>query len=146
MNAEKFWYGWLKVAAVTCTVWGLFVSLFNQTSILNFMHRFINDAFYTSGTVKEHSGSLQEWVLSSVGSVMAAWGIIMLFLIRYPLQKKEKWSWNAIMYSLIVWYIIDTFYSFYHGAGFSVVVNTILMLQFVAPLLVIKNTMVKVLK
>lgn len=82
---------------------------------------------------------MQTWLVSVLGATMVAWGAMMLFLILFPLQRKEKWSWNALMVSVVLWFCIDTFISSYHHSLINVVVNTIFFLQFIAPLLVLKE-------
>jgi hypothetical protein len=84
---------------------------------------------------------LQAWMIAIIGSVTAGWGITLLYMIIVPLKRKEKWAWNAIMISMLVWFSIDTFISSYYGARFNVVINIAFALQFVAPLLFLRTTM-----
>jgi hypothetical protein len=58
------------------------------------------------------------------------------------LQKKELWAWNAMVLSLVVWFSIDTYLSSYYGATFNVIINIIFALQFFAPLLFLRNSMI----
>lgn len=141
-HAEKFWFGWLKIAAVCCTFFGIFMVFFNQTPAFNFLNKHINRIFYSGHTSIHEFLPFQGWLLSVLGATMTGWGISILFLIYYPLQKKEPWAWNAIMISMIVWFSLDTFMSAKYGALFNVVINIIFMLQFVAPLLFIRNLMI----
>jgi hypothetical protein len=142
-SAEKFWYGWLKITALLTILTGLKLSLFNTLPTFDFLSKPINRIFNFNPELARIIAPLQNWLVSVLGATMAGWGITVLFLISYPLQKKEAWSWNAIMLSLIVWYTIDTFLSARAGVNFNVVINTIFLIQFIAPLLFLRNTMIK---
>jgi hypothetical protein len=142
-TAEKFWYGWLKITAILVTIFGIKLALFNQTVLFNFINKPIERIFNFNPEVARLISPLQGWLVGVLGATMAGWGISMLFLIMYPLRKKEMWSWNAIMLSLVVWYLIDTTLSARSGVYLNVVINTIFLIQFLAPLLFLRNTMIK---
>lgn len=144
MNAEKFWFGWLKIAAALCTLFGVFMALFNQSGMFNFLNNLIVNSFYSSNSNVSIIAPLQAWLIGILGATMAGWGIMMLYLIKHPLQNKERWAWNAIFISMIVWFTIDSFISFHYGANFNLLINALLFLQFLAPLLVIRSSMVKI--
>lgn len=141
MTTEKFWIGWLKVAAVVVTLFGVFMALFNHTNAFNFMTAFIEKAFYTDSEFALKVASLQNWLVGTLGATMAGWGLMMLYLIKHPIQNKEKWAWNAMLLSVIVWLTIDCLVSYHYKAYFNLVVNAIFYLQFFAPLMVIRKSM-----
>lgn len=142
-SAEKFWFGWLKFAAIVCIFTGFFIALLNRTPVFNFMNRFITKTFYSGPELAVEIASLQSWLLGIIGAAMAGWGIAMVYLIHYPLQRKELWAWNAIVIPVLVWFLIDTTISACYEAYFNIIVNCILVLQFAAPLLFIRNSILK---
>lgn len=142
-TAEKFWYGWLKVAAILTTVFGILMAMFNRSAVFSCINDPIGHIFNQSNEFALLVAPLQGWFISVLGATMAGWGISILFLILYPLQKKETWSWKAIMLSLIVWYSLDTFLSAKSGVYFNVLINTIFLIQFMAPLLFLRTSMIK---
>lgn len=142
-KAEKFWYSWLKIAATLVTIFGLLLTLFNQTKGFAFLNKKIVEVFFLSPQMAVNLASLQSWMVSIIGATTAGWGLTLMYLIFIPLKRKEKWAWNAITYSLILWFVLDTWISTYYGAKFNVILNIAFAMQFLAPLLFIRSTMQK---
>ncbi|HBH47192.1 MAG TPA: hypothetical protein DDX98_01040 [Bacteroidales bacterium] len=142
-KAEKFWYGWLKGAAIIVTLFGVILSVYTviSGSSITVLNEHIANTFKLSDEFMIDIQDLQAWMIAIIGSVTAGWGITLLYMIIVPLKRKEKWAWNAIMISMLVWFSIDTFISSYYGARFNVVINIAFALQFVAPLLFLRTTM-----
>ena len=144
-NAEKFWYGWLKAVAIIVTLFGVTLSVYTVISGdgIAVLNEHIAKSFKLSPEFMMDIHDLQAWMIAIIGAVTAGWGITLLYLILVPLTRKEKWAWNAIMISMLVWFSLDTFISSYYGAHFNVVLNMVFAMQFVAPLLFIKSNMEK---
>lgn len=142
-KSEYFWFGWLKVAAIVCIAFGAFMAIFNQAQIFNFMNVHIENAFYSGIQIPENIAQLQGWLIGIAGASMAGWGLMMLFLIHFALRKKDKWAWNAMFYSILLWFSIDTILTIKYEASFNIVINLIFFLQFLAPLMFIRQSMNK---
>jgi hypothetical protein len=142
-KAENFWYTWLKVAAVIVVLFGAVLSLYILIIDrgLEVLNKHISNTFRLSPQFMIDMTSVQGWMIGIIGATTAGWGITLLYLILVPLKRKEKWAWNAIMISLLIWFSLDTFISSYYGATFNIFLNIAFALQFVAPLLFIRSTM-----
>ena len=144
MNAQKFWIGWLKVIALVVSVGGVLFAFHEQLKFLGFLDSWIDNVFYNGNAPASQVQSMRSWMIAVLGAVMASWGIFLYFLVRYPLSRKEEWAWYGIFISCLVWYVIDTGFSARFGAWFNVILNSILFLQFLAPLLfLLRNFRVK---
>jgi hypothetical protein len=143
MTTEKFWLTWLKISAIITTLLGVLMALFNHTNMFEIMNMFIQSTFYADTSITSSAVSLQQWMIGVFGATMAGWGIMMLYLIKHSLQNKELWAWNAMLISLIVWFSIDMVVSIHFKAFFNVLVNAIFFLQFLAPLMVLRKSMIK---
>jgi hypothetical protein len=140
-KAEKFWYGWLKVAGIIVVVFGILLAIISQLKGFLLITEQIARIFFLNEQVLVHIASLQAWMIGIIGATTAGWGVTLLYLILIPLKRKEKWAWNAIFLSLLIWFVIDTSISTYYGAKFNVFLNIALLLQFLAPLLFIRTNM-----
>lgn len=139
MNAEKFWIGWLKVIALVVTIGGILFAFHDQLKFLGFLNSWIDRVFYNGNTPALETQTMRSWLIAVLGAVMASWGLFLYFLVRYPLSRKEAWAWYGIFYSTLLWFVIDTGFSAWYGAWFNVILNTILFLQFLAPLLFLRR-------
>ena len=142
-KAEKFWYGWLKVAATLVTIFGILLVFFNHTRGFEFLNQKIAEVFFLSPEMVMDMASLQSWMIGVIGATTAGWGLTLMYLIFVPLKRKEKWAWNAITISLALWFVLDTWISTHYGAKFNVILNIAFAMQFFAPLLFIRSTMKK---
>jgi hypothetical protein len=139
MSAEKFWSGWLKITMLIVILAGIFLALLANIIPWKFMDEQINGVFF-SGTAPDNSVEMfKRWLIGISGAVMAGWGCSMLYVVNHPFRRKEQWAWRCIFYPVIIWFAIDTSVSIYFGAHFNVVINSILLLQIMAPLLFLKN-------
>lgn len=89
MNAEKFWYSWLKVTIILLTICGLVMSCLSKTPFLSLLNENINHAFFADHFPDSSTIMLQGWLIGILGAVMAGWGITMLFLIYNSMKKKN---------------------------------------------------------
>ncbi len=57
------------------------------------------------------------------------------FLVTYPLaQRREAWSWYALVVSLGLWFVVDSTASLVMGYWQNAVLNSLFALLFGAPL------------
>lgn len=140
MDAQKFWLGWLKVTVAIIIAAGVFFTVFSQTTFVSSLNNQINKVFFNDSSPSAPAYMMQSWLIGVMGSVMAGWGCAMFYLIVYPLKRKEVWAWRCIFYSVMLWFILDSAVSSYHGAVFNVVINCVLFLQIMAPLLFLRNS------
>jgi hypothetical protein len=139
MSAEKFWSGWLKITMLIVILAGIFLAVWANIIPWKYLDKQINQAFFGSALQSEPVEFLKRWLIGISGAVMTGWGCSMLYVVNNPFRRKEQWAWRCIFYPVIIWYIIDTTLSTYFGANFNVIINSILLLQIMAPLLFLRN-------
>lgn len=142
-KAEKFWYSWLKVVATFSILFGGAMALFNHTDLFRVMNDKLEVVYFSETIISAEIASMQYWLVGLIGAVLAAWGILVYFLILFPLKQKQLWAWNAIAISLAIWFAFDTWASFKWGASFNIIINVIFLFQYAAPLLFLRSSMKK---
>lgn len=67
----------------------------------------------------------QLFVYGVMGSVMSAWCVLLVFIAAVPLRNGERWAWNLILVSVLVWYVGDSYISaatgFWNHAGLNTI-------------------------
>jgi hypothetical protein len=139
MSAEKFWYVWLKVTMLIVIVTGILLVLIGSFIPIEILDRNIDNVFFKGVHPEEQVNMLRNWLFSVSGAIMAAWGSSMWYLVSHTFRQHEKWAWDCIFYPVVIWYLLDTSVSFYYGVFFNVIINSILLLQIMAPLLFLRN-------
>lgn len=118
---------------------GILLVILYNLGMADFMDRKIDRVFSPGESAGVDAESMRIWLVSIIGSVMAAWGLSMLYLVNHAFTRREKWAWRSIFYPLLLWYLLDSIISARYGAGFNIVLNTIFFLQLIAPLLFLRN-------
>lgn len=71
----------------------------------------------------------QHFVFGVMGSVMSAWCVLLAFIAAVPLRNGERWAWNLILLSVLVWYAGDSYISAATGFWIHVGLNTIFLIM-----------------
>lgn len=135
MDHFDFWQRWLFVVSIVIIAFGIFMAVFNQTAIFDLFNDQIDPVFWDNSPIPEAFTQFQGWVYGVLGSTMAGWGIMLLFIVQHPFRQREKWAWSAIATSLGFWYLLDTGISLYFGVNFNALFNTLLLVLIIPPLL-----------
>ena len=67
------------------------------------------------------------FVYGVMGSVMSAWCVLLAYIAANPLRQGERWAWNLILVSVIIWFVGDSFISGATGFWLHVGLNAIFM-------------------
>lgn len=82
------------------------------------------------GAYAELSPELRDYqlfVFGVMGSVMSAWCVLLAFIAAVPLRNGERWAWNLILVSVLVWYFGDSYISAATGFWIHVGLNTVFL-------------------
>ena len=120
MNSFNFWGKWLLIACIILIVFGLGLAFTNQSTFFNLIFNDqINPAFWGFTQIDGTLANFQSWIYGVLGATVAGWGVMVLFLIQYPFKNHEKWAWSAAVFSIGLWYLVDTAISLAYGVLFN---------------------------
>ena len=142
MERFNFWYRWLFVLGIIIILFGVFMTLFNQSLLFRLFNDQIDPVFWGDEAISEAFIKFQGWVYGVLGATMAGWGVMLIFIIQYPFRQREKWAWIAIAANLGFWYLLDTALSLYFGVFFNAVFNTLLVFLVLPPLTATRKAIV----
>jgi hypothetical protein len=106
MTSFSFWQRWLFVIGLV--VFGVMIALLSGTLLFDLFNRPIDPAFWGAIAVDRATRQFQHWLYGVSGATIAGWGIILIYIARYPFSKKERWAWNGLVFGLLVWFVPDT--------------------------------------
>ncbi len=139
MLSFSFWRRWLVAASLAVSVFGLCMALFNGTPLFAPFGRQVDPVFWGASPVDDAARQFQQWVYGAWGATVAGWGIVLAFVAHYPFARKERWSWNALFWGLLVWFALDTSISIFHRVYFNAVFNTILLALAALPMVLTRR-------
>jgi len=144
MSSFNFWQKWLFGFGLYLTAFGLLLSFFGHSTLMNFVfNNQIDPVFWGLTRLPDNTERFQAWIYGVLGAVISGWGILISFIAYYPFKAKERWAWNCIATGLIVWFIIDTVISVYYHVGFNVFINIVFLLFVLLPLLFTRKHFIK---
>lgn len=144
MGSFSFWQKWLFCFGLYLIAFGLVLSFFSHSTLMNFVfNNQIDPAFWGIAELPENTERFQDWIYGVLGAVISGWGIFISFIAYYPFRAKEPWAWTCIGVGFIVWFVIDTVISAYYHAGFNVLINIIFLLFALLPLLFTRKYFIK---
>lgn len=126
----QFWWKALAVVIVSTLLFGLSIVFLPQ--IIQPIFNLI--IFNTPESPFDEAATRYiVFIFGVLGAVMVGWMVALLFLAR----RVGREAWQAITVSVVVWYVIDTGFSLYSGYAANAVLNTVLMVAFAVPLIVL---------
>jgi hypothetical protein len=135
----KFWYKWLIVVSYYFIFMSVLMFFFYDTEIFDFINNQIANKLFSNANEYQSALELIKFFVKIMSSLMLAWMVIILFVLKNAFIKKQKWSWYAIAISYLVWYLIDTLASAYCGIYFNVAGNTVFFVLVLIPLVFTKK-------
>ncbi len=130
MNMFNFWRRWLQAMIILIILFSLYLT---YSAFDGGLSQF-NTLFFEN-SIPEGVITYQRWVSGLLGSVWMAYGIALLFITDNSFDNRERWAWNCITVSLLVWFLVDSFISFFLGVGINAIGNSIYFVLIILPLL-----------
>lgn len=144
MTNFNFWRKWLLFVGVYLAFFGLFLTCFSQSKVMDYLfNQHIDPLFWGSAPLPQSAEAFQGWIYGVLGAVVAGWGTLIAFWAAYPFKSRQRWAWNGLTAAVAIWYIADTAISAQYGISFNVVFNTVVLLLLATPLALTKRYFTK---
>jgi hypothetical protein len=129
---------WLLMVAVGHVALGLLMPFIAYSAAFDFYAAQLAAMFWEGGPVPPQAESFQRWIVALFGPTVAAWGVLMVFLIRYGARTQEKWPWNALLVSVVVWAPADILLSLIHDFWLHVIIDAFAIMVIAVPVLMLR--------
>ena len=144
MKNFNFWQKWLLIVGIYLVVFGLFLTFFSQSGLMDFIfNNQIDPIFWVNAELPENTFKFQGWIYGVLGAVIAGWGTLISFWAFYPYKTRERWAWNGLAIGTAIWYCADTAISAIYAVTFNIVFNTIMLFLLATPLVFTKKYFTK---
>jgi hypothetical protein len=129
---RTLWDDLLKFATVIVGVTGLFFVGFGPATQELFKRLIYGTA--PDPVVGVEALRYVRFVYGVLGAVMFGWALALWFIITGPFRERQRWAWNAVVASMIGWFVVDTTLSLLSGYGENAILNVAFALMFAVPL------------
>lgn len=137
---RNFCQNWLFVVAIAHVIAGLAVPLFAYSDLFDLYGAQIAAAFWSSAPVPAAAEAYQRWMVALFGPTVAAWGVLMAFLVKAGQRSGAAWPWNALLLSILAWAPADIAISLLHDFWPHVVIDCLMLLLIGVPALLLRVT------
>jgi hypothetical protein len=141
MNKVEFHTRWLSIISIFITLAGIIMAFLKDSILLNVLNSLFNPIFWPSNSVDAGSILFKDFVISLLGALMAMWGVLLFGIVRNAFRKKQLWAWNTILFSTLMWFCIDEFFSVYYNVWVNAFGNILLFVLLIFPLAMTRNQM-----
>lgn len=86
----------------------------------------------------ESQRSYVRFIFGVLGSVIVGWMTLLGFVTAGPFQRRELWSWFALLSSVVVWFLLDTGMSLALGWNTHALFNVPFALALATPILALR--------
>jgi hypothetical protein len=130
-----FWQRWLEIAFILVTVFGVVYALFGTTALFAPGIGPILSGFWPDGVIPADVRGFAMFNFGIAGGLTAGFGLLAWFVARNPVRRGERWGAVALLWSLVLWFVLDSGMSIYSGAPLNVVINGAFLVIGVIPLI-----------
>lgn len=124
---------WLLFVALAHVVVGLTVPFIAYSSAFDPYLMQLAAAFWGGASVPAEAEDFARWIVALFGPTVAAWGVLMVYLVRAGARGREAWPWNALMLSVFAWAPADVAISLLHDFWPHLVIDAVASASIVVP-------------
>lgn len=120
-------------------VMGVYVAIFNNTPVFALFGNMIDPVFWSDTMTTEGTKNFKGFIYSFSGTYVLLWGINFFFISKYALVRGNKWAWNCLALSTIVWFVIMEPFSILYKVYYNVIGDIIFFILIMIPMIKIKK-------
>jgi len=129
-----FWVKYLKVVSIFLFLLGVFWSIAGSFDPFGLYDRMFANSFWNSDVLPPDVERTKSFLLGPFGATSAGYFLLQYFITKYAYAQRQLWSYYAIVYAFLFWFILDTSMSLVHGAYFNILLANITSLIMMAPI------------
>jgi hypothetical protein len=135
----NFWKNWLVIIGLSLIGLGVYITFFKNTPLFAFFGNLIDPVFWSNEVITGGTRNFKGFIYSFSGTYVLLWGINIVFISRYALIQGNKWAWNCLALSTIVWFAIMAPFSFYYKVYYNVIGDILFFILIAVPMLKIRK-------
>ncbi|MCA9885624.1 MAG: hypothetical protein KC708_21750 [Anaerolineae bacterium] len=138
--------GWIRWMNIVC---GLFILYGLALVLLPSQVQDVQGAIYYNWPLGEDAYSqltsieynYHIFLYGVIGGVLIGWSVLIIAVVNGPLQNGYRWAWQALVISLVAWFVTDTLISLATGMTINGLFNLVSTAAFAIPLFVLRPYM-----
>lgn len=117
-----FWRNWLLIASGLFTIQSITWLFFGSFDPFGLYTGLMAQSFWDTSTLTPEAQKTFAFAVVPLGATTAGYFLMVHFLVRYGFPRRERWAYRAVVAALLLWFVLDTSFSLWHGAWFNVLI------------------------
>ncbi|UCH47081.1 MAG: hypothetical protein JSU95_13425 [Betaproteobacteria bacterium] len=132
-KVPSIWWVWLVVASVLTMLYSLSFVLLPDISLSSTSDVYLGspDAYQAFG---DDGAAYLRFILGVSGAISVAWMTLILLVVLVPFRRGERWAWQAVTASILIWFLFDSGHSIASGFSANAIYNLLILILFAIPL------------
>lgn len=132
----EFWRKWLIAANVMTLIVGLLTAFAGNSIFFATHNAGTRELFFAGQSLPPEVMALKNWLFGIIGGTIVGFHLLMIFICIHPFRERKRWSWQAMSFGLLSWFVIDSSVSAYYGAWYNLyLINFVALALIGIPLL-----------
>lgn len=138
-----FWHRWLLLASLFFTAFGVVAAIAPHSGLFGIWISEIDRAFFAND-ISPEATAMRAFLMGPLGGTIAGSYLLQAFVVAVPFKAREPWAWHAILWSTLLWFVVDSGVSAVHGAYFNIyLINLMPLVIFGIPLFATRSMLRK---
>jgi hypothetical protein len=115
----EFWRKWLLCSCIFFACFGLAVAVAGDTFLLAPWNQAAAEVFWQAPSFPTEFLAFKKLAFGIIGGTIVGSYTLLGFITAYPMKRREPWAIQAAIWSLLLWFVIDSGVSISLGAYFN---------------------------
>ncbi|MCR9142562.1 MAG: hypothetical protein NXI24_09945 [bacterium] len=138
----RFWRRYMIVLCAISILQGVGSAIAASPDPFGIYSGYLQSFFWGDAEPSPAAESFRRFIFAPLGGTLAGYFVLLLFIVVYPFQQRERWAHTAITAGILTWFFVDSSMTVYHGAWFNLyLVNLPTLALWSAPLIFTRRFM-----
>ena len=134
MDKFIFWKNYLLAISISLIIMGVFIAFFKNTPFFVLFSQYIDPVFWPNGNITINALNFKSFIYSFSGTYIILWGMFLLIIVKYAFVPENKWVWNGILATTVVWLCIMFPFSLYYKVYVNAWGDVVFFILLILPL------------
>ena len=128
------WQRFLLYSSIFFVFFGVVAAVAPHSGLFDFWIQEIDRTFFES-EIPAGAVAMRGFLMGPLGGTIAGSYLLQVFIVAGPFKRREAWAWHAVLWSMLLWFVVDSAVCVAHGAYFNIyLINIMPLFLFGIPL------------
>ena len=135
----EFWRRYLVWIGVSLAAMGLWIVAFKNTPVFAIFVSTVERVFWPNNIIPEVVRGFRGFMYSFSGTFLLLWGLNFACIAKFALVPGNKWAWNCLALSTMIWFTIMMPSSVLYKVYYNAIADVLFLIIIAIPMLKIRK-------